>query len=118
MSFCRRFTRYHSTQNQEEHGQNPIATRWRQAATQLSHRGHRLAGSRDGAYIEAIGFYNPRTRPETVQIQEERALYWLSVGAQPTEAVARLLEKSGILARFARLKAGEPLEALVAEAAA
>ncbi len=73
---------------------------------------------RDGAYIEAIGFYNPRTEPETVQIQEERALYWLSVGAQPTEAVARLLEKSGILARFARLKAGEPLEALVAEAAA
>lgn len=73
---------------------------------------------RDGAYIEAIGFYNPCTEPETVQIQEERALYWLSVGAQPTEAVARLLEKSGTLARFARLKAGEPLEALVAEAAA
>ncbi len=73
---------------------------------------------RDGAYIEAIGFYNPRTEPETVQIQEERALYWLSVGAQPTEAVARLLEKQGTLARFARLKAGEPLESLVAEAAA
>ncbi len=73
---------------------------------------------RDGAYIEAIGFYNPRTEPETVQIQEERALYWLSVGAQPTEAVARLLEKSGTLARFARLKAGEPLETRVAEAAA
>ncbi|MCS7179494.1 MAG: 30S ribosomal protein S16 [Anaerolineae bacterium] len=73
---------------------------------------------RDGAYIEAIGFYNPRTDPETVQIHEERALYWLSVGAQPTDAVARLLEKRGTLARFARLKAGEPLEALVAEAAA
>lgn len=63
---------------------------------------------RDGAYIEAIGFYNPRTEPETVQIQEDRALYWLSVGAQPTDAVARLLEKEGILARVARRKAGEP----------
>lgn len=73
---------------------------------------------RDGAYIEAIGFYSPRTEPETVQIQEERALYWLSVGGRPTEAVARLLEKRGTLARFARLKAGEPMETLVAEAAA
>lgn len=73
---------------------------------------------RDGAYIEAIGFYNPRTEPETIQIDEERALYWLSVGAQPTEAVARLLEKSGTLAQFARQKAGAPLETQVAEAAA
>ncbi len=73
---------------------------------------------RDGAYIEAIGFYNPRTEPETVEIKEDRALYWLSVGAQPTEAVARLLEKNGTLARFARLKAGEPMEVLVAEAEA
>ncbi len=73
---------------------------------------------RDGRFIEAIGFYNPRTDPETVQVQEGRALHWLSVGAQPTETAARLLEKQGTLARFARLKAGEPLEALVAEAEA
>lgn len=73
---------------------------------------------RDGRFIEVIGFYNPRTEPETVRIKEDRALHWLSVGAQPTEAVARLLEKQGTLARFARLKAGEPLEALVAEAEA
>ncbi|HHS97770.1 MAG TPA: 30S ribosomal protein S16 [Chloroflexi bacterium] len=73
---------------------------------------------RDGKFIEIIGFYNPRTEPETVQIKEERALYWLSVGAQPTEAVERLLKKLGTLDRFARLKAGEPLEALLAEAEA
>ena len=73
---------------------------------------------RDGRFIEVIGFYNPRTEPETVRIKEDRALHWLSVGAQPTEAVARLLKKQGTLARFARLKAGEPLEALVAEAEA
>jgi small subunit ribosomal protein S16 len=71
---------------------------------------------RDGRFIEVIGTYNPRTEPETVEIQEDRALHWLSVGAQATEAVARLLNKQGTMARFERLKQGEPLEALVAEA--
>lgn len=73
---------------------------------------------RDGRFIEVIGFYNPRTEPETVQIKEERALHWLNVGAQPTQAVARLLEKQGTTARLARLRGGEPLETLVAEAEA
>jgi small subunit ribosomal protein S16 len=71
---------------------------------------------RDGRFIEAIGFHNPRTEPETVQIKEDRALHWLSVGAQPTEAVARLLDKQGTMARFERLKQGESMEVLVAEA--
>ena len=71
---------------------------------------------RDGRFIERIGFYNPRTDPETVTIKEDRALYWLNVGAQPTDAVARLLKNQGTLARLERLKQGEPLEALVAEA--
>lgn len=71
---------------------------------------------RDGRFIEAIGFYNPRTEPETVAIQEDRALYWMNIGAQPTQAAARLLKKQGTLARFERLKQGESLEALVAEA--
>ena len=71
---------------------------------------------RDGRFIEVIGFYNPRTEPETVKIEEERALHWLSVGATPTESVVRLLEKYGTLARFERLKQGESLETLVAEA--
>lgn len=72
---------------------------------------------RDGRFIETIGFYNPRTDPPIVKINEERALYWLSQGAQPSEAVARLLGKQGTLDRFARLKEGEDLEALLAEAA-
>ena len=71
---------------------------------------------RDGRFIEVVGFYNPRTEPETVTIQEDRALHWLSVGAQPTEAVNRLLKKQGTLGRYERLKQGEPLEVLVAEA--
>lgn len=73
---------------------------------------------RDGRFIEKIGFYNPRTEPETLQIDEARALYWLQVGAQPTESVTRLLTTNGTLARFERLRQGEELEALVAEAEA
>ena len=55
---------------------------------------------RDGAFIEAIGHYNPRTDPETVVIDEERVLKWLRYGAQPTEPVARLLTKLGIMEKF------------------
>jgi small subunit ribosomal protein S16 len=70
---------------------------------------------RDGRHIETIGHYNPRTEPETVQIKEDRALYWLSKGAQPSDMVLRFLEKQGTLARLTRLKAGEPIDALLAE---
>lgn len=73
---------------------------------------------RDGRFIEQIGFYNPRTEPETLRIDEERALYWLSVGAQPTESTTRLLTTTGTLARLERLKQGEALEVLIAEAEA
>jgi small subunit ribosomal protein S16 len=72
---------------------------------------------RDGKFVERIGFYNPRTEPETVTIKEERALYWLSVGAQPSDAVVRLFKNNGTLDRYERLKAGESLEDLVAEKA-
>lgn len=60
---------------------------------------------RDGKYIENIGFYNPRTEPDTIQINEERALYWLRVGAQPTEAVLKLFEKAGLMEKFQRSRA-------------
>ncbi len=73
---------------------------------------------RDGKFVEVIGFYNPRTEPETVQLKEDRALYWLSVGAQPTDAVARIFRTHGTQDRFERMKAGEAVEALVAEAEA
>lgn len=73
---------------------------------------------RDGRFIEVIGFYNPRTEPETATIQEDRALYWLDVGAQPTRAVQRLLVKQGTWSRFERLKQGENLADLLEEAAA
>lgn len=74
--------------------------------------------SRDGKFIEVIGFYNPRTQPETIRVKEERALHWLSVGAQLTDSAAQLFKKHGTTDRFARLKSGEPVETLVAEAEA
>ena len=51
---------------------------------------------RDGAFIETIGHYNPLTEPETVVVNEEKALKWLSQGAQPTAAVKGLFSKLGI----------------------
>jgi small subunit ribosomal protein S16 len=74
--------------------------------------------ARDSRYIESIGYYNPRTRPHTVEIKEDRALYWLSVGAQPSESAAQLLKQTGTLERFGRFREGEDMEVLVAEAVA
>jgi len=53
---------------------------------------------RDGRFIEIIGHYNPLTEPATVKIDEERARHWLSVGAQPTDTVAGLLKRAGVIA--------------------
>jgi small subunit ribosomal protein S16 len=53
--------------------------------------------ARDGRILENIGFYNPRVDPIEYNIDIERARYWLSVGAQPSESVARLLKKQGLL---------------------
>lgn len=72
--------------------------------------------SRDGGFIESIGNHNPRTQPMTDTVNEERALYWLSVGAQPSEAIVTIFKRTGTMDRFARLRKGESLEALVAEA--
>ena len=55
---------------------------------------------RDGAFIERIGHYDPLTEPETLAIDEEKALKWLRQGAQPTEAVAGMLTRLGIMDRF------------------
>jgi small subunit ribosomal protein S16 len=73
---------------------------------------------RDGRFIEIVGHYDPRTDPVTFNIHEDRVLHWLSMGAQPTDPVRKLLENRGTLARFARLKAGEDLEELLVEASA
>lgn len=61
---------------------------------------------RDGKFIEIIGMYNPITNPATIEIKEERALYWLGVGAQPTTTVKGLLSKLGILYKRDLLSSG------------
>lgn len=53
--------------------------------------------ARNGAFIEIIGHYNPLTDPATVVVDKEKALAWLKKGAQPTDTVARLLGKVGIV---------------------
>jgi small subunit ribosomal protein S16 len=55
---------------------------------------------RDGRAIEEIGLYHPKSDPSVIQVDSERAQYWLSVGAQPTEAVVALLTRSGDWQKF------------------
>ena len=59
---------------------------------------------RDGRFIENIGTYDPMTDPPTIDIKSERAGHWLSVGAQPSEAVARLLAKAGVTDEDGKLR--------------
>jgi small subunit ribosomal protein S16 len=73
---------------------------------------------RDGRFLEIVGFYNPRTEPAAITIQEDRIFAWMSKGALPTESVAQLFRTTGTLERFARFKQGEAVETLVEEAKA
>ncbi|WP_294252351.1 30S ribosomal protein S16 [uncultured Sphingomonas sp.] len=60
---------------------------------------------RDGKFIEKIGTYNPllaKDSPERVKLDNERATYWLGVGAQPTDRVLRFLDAAGVKERAAR----------------
>ncbi|HOJ66514.1 MAG TPA: 30S ribosomal protein S16 [Paludibacteraceae bacterium] len=52
---------------------------------------------RDGRFIERIGSYNPNTDPSSVDLKFDRALYWLQVGAQPTDTVRNILSREGVL---------------------
>ena len=54
---------------------------------------------RSGDVVENIGFHNPRTRPSTDQVDSARALHWLSVGAQPTDAAKGVMRRAGTWAR-------------------
>jgi small subunit ribosomal protein S16 len=65
---------------------------------------------RDGRAIEEIGLYHPKEDPSRIEVNSERAQYWLSVGAQPSEPVQRLLELTGDWQKFKGLPAPEPLK--------
>ncbi|WP_194814645.1 30S ribosomal protein S16 [Nocardia sp. XZ_19_385] len=62
---------------------------------------------RDGRAIESIGKYHPKEEPSFIEIDSERAQYWLGVGAQPTESVQRLLEITGDWQKFKGLPGTE-----------
>jgi small subunit ribosomal protein S16 len=61
-----------------------------------------------GRFIENIGRYQPMTDPSVIEIDEDRALYWLSHGAQPTEQVTVLLKRQGIWEKFESGKGRKP----------
>lgn len=72
---------------------------------------------RDGRFIEILGHYDPLTEPATVKVNEERAQYWLSVGAQPSDTVAGLLTRAGVItAKPAAQPTSEPIAATPAAA--
>lgn len=83
---------------------------------------------RDGRFIERIGSYNPNTNPATIDLNSDRALYWLNCGAQPTDTCRNLLSKKGVMLKkhllegvkkgaFDEAKAEEKFQAWVNEKA-
>ncbi|WP_285732256.1 30S ribosomal protein S16 [Nocardiopsis sp. ATB16-24] len=65
---------------------------------------------RDGKAIEEVGKYHPKEHPSLIEVDSERVQYWLSVGAQPSDAVKVLLRKTGDWQKFRGLPAPAPLQ--------
>ncbi|MCE5258735.1 MAG: 30S ribosomal protein S16 [Chloroflexi bacterium] len=61
--------------------------------------------ARDGRFIEIVGHYNPRVDPPAMDMVEDRVLYWLAQGAQPSDPVARMLQKNGLWEKHLASKA-------------
>ena len=70
---------------------------------------------RDGAYIEQIGRYDPRQEPSLIEIDNDRALDWLSKGAQPTDRAKKLLEDNGFEVEDRLLESREEVDAFKEE---
>lgn len=76
-----------------------------------------VTAPRDGAYLEWIGNYDPMADPPLITLKEDRAAHWLKMGALPSDAVSRILDKNGLMERTQtmRTRGSKPV---VAEAAA
>ena len=72
--------------------------------------------ARDGGFLEILGHYNPLTEPATINVKEDRVLYWLGHGAQTSEAAAKILGKTSVMERFAQSR-GKPAVSGESEAA-
>ncbi len=73
---------------------------------------------RDSKSLETLGFYNPRTNPETVVLKEDRIFSWIDSGAKPSDSVTQIFKRTGLLDRYDRFKQGESIEVLMEEAEA
>jgi small subunit ribosomal protein S16 len=73
---------------------------------------------RDGDALEILGFYNPRTNPETITLKEDRIYEWMKNGAQPSDSTLKVFTSAGLIDRYERFKKGESIESLMAEAKA
>ena len=74
---------------------------------------------RDGRFVESVGYYDPITEPTTIKVNAERARYWLSVGAQPSDPVRSLFQRTGLLDKEGKIipaavEAAEPAAAPIA----
>jgi small subunit ribosomal protein S16 len=70
---------------------------------------------RDGRFLERLGLYNPNTEPMTIDLKENRVMYWLGVGATPTDTVKNLLSRKGIMLKWTLKKKGKDDETIAAE---
>ncbi|MCL2100950.1 MAG: 30S ribosomal protein S16 [Fibromonadales bacterium] len=66
--------------------------------------------ARDGQFIEQLGFYDPNLKIADVRFEFERVMYWLGVGAQPSDTVRSLLKQQGIMALFHEKRAGRSID--------
>ncbi len=70
---------------------------------------------RDGRFLERLGQYNPSTDPATVTVKESRVMYWLGVGATPTDTVKNLFSRLGIMLKWTLKKKGKDAATITAE---
>ena len=70
---------------------------------------------RDGRFLERVGLYNPNTDPMTIDLKENRVMYWLGVGATPTDTVKNLLSRKGIMLKWTLTKKGKDEATITAE---
>jgi len=70
---------------------------------------------RDGRFIEVIGTYNPMIDPALITVNEEKAMRWLTKGAEPTETVRSLLKRKGVWIKWDLMRRGKPAEFIASE---
>jgi small subunit ribosomal protein S16 len=73
---------------------------------------------RDSKALEILGYYNPRTTPETITLNEARIYEWMKNGAQPSESMLQVFKSAGLMGRYERFQKGESIETLATEAKA